>query len=131
MTELPPDAGEAAPDVDAIRFPAPAAAPGQDSEPSNPAGGGPRGGARAGMARLRAVRARLTRRGQVATEDTEEPAAEAAEPESGDDPGQYPAALIAEPAAPSPNRDRGQPDGMRRPDGMARPGGPVRPAPSR
>ena len=131
MTEPPPDAWEAASDFDAIRSPAPAAAPGQDPDPGNPAGGGPRGGAGAGLARFRAVTARFTRRRQNAAEEPEEPAAEAAEPESGDASGQYPAALIAEPAALAPDRDPGQADGMRRPDGVPRTGGPVRPVPGR
>src|SRR5436309_5324615 len=80
MTDLPPDAGGAAPDFDAVRSPAPAAAPGQDPDPGNPAGGGPQGGAGRGLTRLRAVAARLTGRGQgAAAQDTGEPAAEAAE----------------------------------------------------
>src|SRR6266516_921947 len=81
MTDLPPDAGGAAPDFDAVRSPAPAAAPGQDPDPGNPAGGGPQGGAGRGLARLRTVAARLTRRSQAAaSQDAGEPAAEAAEP---------------------------------------------------
>src|SRR5215472_7230027 len=105
MTELPPDAGEGAPDFDAIRSPAPAAAPGKDRDPGNPAGGGPRGGAGAGLARFRAVAARLTRRNQAgAARDTGEPASEAATPVSGPDPGQPVAASAAEPA---PGRDPG------------------------
>src|SRR6516164_7838812 len=105
MTELPPDAGEGAPDFDAIRSPAPAAAPGQDLDPGNPAGGGPRGGAGAGLARFRAVAARLTRRDQAgAARDTGEPASEAATPVTGPNPGQPAAASAAEPA---PDRDPG------------------------
>ena len=61
MTDLPPDARGAAPDFDAIRSPAPAAAPGEEPDSGNPAGGSPRGGARGGLARFRAVAARLTR----------------------------------------------------------------------
>src|SRR5215472_7510657 len=105
MTELPPDAGEGAPDFDAIRSPAPAAAPGKDRDPGNPAGGGPRSGAGTGLARFRAVAARLTRRNQAgAARDTGEPASEAATPVSGPDPGQPVAASAAEPA---PGRDPG------------------------
>src|SRR6266700_2713569 len=96
MTDLPPDAGGAAPDFDAIRSPAPAAAPGEEPDSGNPAGGSPRGGARAGLARFRAVAARLTRPGRAG------PA-----PETDPEPGQSAAAPASEPAAPGPERDPG------------------------
>src|SRR6185312_15526236 len=99
MTEVPPDAGKAAPDLDAIRSPAPAAVPGGDPDPGNPAGGGPRGGAGGGRARFRAVAARLTRRGQAgAVQDTREPAPETTAPETGPDPEKLAAAPATEPA---------------------------------
>ena len=115
MTDLPPDAGGAAPDFDAIRSPAPTAAPGQNPDPGNPAGDSPRDGARAGLARFRAVAARLTRRGQAgAARDAREPAAEPAVPEADPDSGQPAAAPPSESAALASDRDPG-PAGRRHP----------------
>ena len=108
MTDLPPDARGAAPDSDAIRSPAPAAAPSEEPDSGNPAGGSPRGGARGGLARFRALAARLTRPGRAgAARDAGAPAPESPAPETGPDPGQSAAAPASEPAVPAPDRGTG------------------------